>query len=154
MCEQLYGKAVADNSDVVLCRYYDVREKQVTGTLIRTKSKVYITRFEDVFDINRYRFELTHISPFPWDKMFKRELVLKYPFPEGIRFEDLSIMYPLILSAGSISVVQSRLYNYRRASEGSFLNTFNENTLDIVKSLSNMLDRIKEDDTTKISRMK
>lgn len=145
MCEQLYGKAVADNSDVVLCRYYDVREKQVTGTLIRTKSKVYITRFEDVFDINRYRFELTHISPFPWDKMFKRELVLKYPFPEGIRFEDLSIMYPLILSAGSISVVQSRLYNYRRASEGSFLNTFNENTLDIVKSLSNMLDRIKED---------
>lgn len=143
--EKLYTKAMADGSDVVICRYYDVREKSLTGTIIRTESKVYATKYEDNFDINEYKFELTHISPFPWDKLYKRELILKYPFPEGIRFEDLSIMYPMMLSAKRIGVIKDRLYNYRRASTGSFLNTFSEGTLDIVKSLKNLVDRTKAD---------
>ena len=61
--EKLYTKAMADGSDVVICRYYDVREKSLTGTIIRTESKVYATKYEDNFDINEYKFELTHISP-------------------------------------------------------------------------------------------
>lgn len=143
MCEILYHKAVKDGDDVVVCRYFDVRERPLTKRLTRTKSKAYQIRFEQDFNVHERRFELTHISPFPWDKLFRRTLIEKYPFPEKLRFEDLAIMYPALCGAQKIGVVPNRLYNYRRASEGSFLNTLSENTLDIVTALSRMVDSLK-----------
>lgn len=143
MCELLYGKAAQDGDDVVLCQYYDVREKTLTKKLIRTKSKSYSVSYESDFNVHEHKFELIHISPFPWDKLFRRELIAKYPFPQGLRFEDLAIMYPVICDAGRIGVVRRRLYNYRRASAASFLNSLSEKTLDIIPALEHMVDSLK-----------
>ncbi|MDE7210053.1 MAG: CDP-glycerol glycerophosphotransferase family protein [Lachnospiraceae bacterium] len=142
-CELLYNKAVEDGDDIVLCKYYDVREKTLTKKLIRTKSKSYNISYESDFNVHENKFELIHISPFPWDKLYKRELIAKYPFPQGLRFEDLAIMYPVICDAQRIGVIKKRLYNYRRASTTSFLNSLNEHTLDIIPALSLMVDSLK-----------
>ncbi len=142
-CELLYQKAVQGNHDVVLCQYYDIREKTLTKKLVRTKSKSYNISYESDFNVHQNKFELIHISPFPWDKLYKRELIAKYPFPQGLRFEDLAIMYPLLCDAERIGVVKKRLYNYRRASTTSFLNSLNEHTLDIIPALSLMVDSLK-----------
>ncbi len=138
-CELLYNKAVEGGDDIVLCKYYDVREKTLTKKLIRTKSKSYNISYESDFNVHENKFELIHISPFPWDKLYKRELIAKYPFPQGLRFEDLAIMYPVICDAQRIGVIKKRLYNYRRASTTSFLNSLNEHTLDIIPALSLMV---------------
>ncbi len=143
MCEMLYEKAVQDNDDVVLCRYYDMRERPLTKRLYRTKSKAYMVSYETDFNVHERKFQLTHISPFPWDKLFRRSLIEKYPFPQGIRFEDLAIMYPVLCEAQQVGVLTQHLYNYRRASEGSFLNTLSERTLDIIKALSQMVESLK-----------
>lgn len=143
MCELLYGKAMQDGDDVVVCQYYDVREKTLTKKLIRTKSKSYSVNYESDFNVHEHKFELIHISPFPWDKLFRRELIAKYPFPQGLRFEDLAIMYPAICDAGRIGIVRKRLYNYRRASATSFLNSLSEKTLDIIPALEHMVDSLK-----------
>ena len=142
-CELLYGKAVEGGDDIVVCKYYDVREKTLTKKLIRTKSKSYNISYESDFNVHENKFELIHISPFPWDKLYRRELIAKYPFPQGLRFEDLAIMYPVICDAERIGVVKKRLYNYRRASTTSFLNSLNEHTLDIIPALSMMVDSLK-----------
>lgn len=143
MCEILYEKAVKDQDDVVLCRYYDVRERPLTKRLTRTKGKAYQISYEEDFNVHDRKYELTHISPFPWDKLFRKSLIEKYPFPKDMRFEDLAIMYPVLCDAQQIGVVQQRLYNYRRASEGSFLNTLSEKTLDIISALNLMVDSLK-----------
>lgn len=143
MCELLYKKAAEDDDDVVLCRYMDVRERPLTKRLTRKRSKAYQVAYETDFSLHERRFELTHISPFPWDKLFKKSLIEKFPFPQGLRFEDLAIMYPVLCSAGRVGVLQNRLYNYRRASSGSFLNQLSEKTLDIISSLTLMVDSLK-----------
>lgn len=143
MCELLYEKAVEGDDDVVLCRYFDVRERPLTKKLVRTRSKVYTVNYETDFNLYENKFELVHISPFPWDKLYRRELIAKHPFPQGLRFEDLAIMYPVMCDAKRIGVLQNRLYNYRRASTTSFLNSLSEKTLDIIPALTMMVDSLK-----------
>lgn len=143
MCEVLYKKAEQDNDDVVLCGYFTVRERPLTKRIYRTKAKAYTVSYETDFNVHERKFELTHISPFPWDKLFRRSLIEKYPFPQGLRFEDLAIMYPVLCDAQQIGVVPHYLYNYRRASETSFLNSLCEKTLDIIPALELMVDSLK-----------
>ena len=46
MCELMYEKAVQGEDDIVICKYYDVREKTLTKKLVRTKSKSYNVSYE------------------------------------------------------------------------------------------------------------
>ena len=144
ICEKLYEKAERDNNDVVICRYNDVYENAEKQTLTIKQGKAYEIVIGRNFDIHDTKFELTHISPFPWDKLYRRSLFETLRFPEKLRFEDLAIMYCLMTKAKSIGVIEDRLYNYRRASEGSFLSNFSEGTLDIVTALQLFVKQMKE----------
>lgn len=144
MCECLYEKAVKDNDDVVICCYYNVVEDELTHQLSKTVGKAYPVKYEKDFSVQERPYELVHISPFPWDKLYRKSLIERFPFPEGLRFEDLSIMYQTMCSAGRIGVVPDALYNYRRSSSGSFLNSLSEQTLDLIPSLSKMIQAMKD----------
>lgn len=144
ICEKLYEKAARDDNDVVICRYNDVYENADSDILTVKQGKAFEIVIGRNFNIHETKFELTHISPFPWDKLYRRTLFETIRFPEKLRFEDLAIMYCLMTKATSIGVIEDRLYNYRRASEGSFLSNFSEGTLDIVTSLRLFLKQIKE----------
>ncbi len=86
---------------------FDVRERPLTKKLVRTRSKVYTVNYETDFNLYENKFELVHISPFPWDKLYRRELIAKHPFPQGLRFEDLAIMYPVMCDAKRIGVCRT-----------------------------------------------
>lgn len=135
MCERLYGKASVDNNDIVVCRYYDFFENETTHQIRKKSGKAYEIVIGRNFNIHDTKFELTHISPFPWDKLYRRSLFDTHKFPEKLRFEDLAIMYCVMTSTQSIGVIEDRLYNYRRSNQGSFLSNFSEGTLDVVKAL-------------------
>lgn len=147
MCELLYDKARKDNNDVVICRYYDVYVNDTTNEIRKKTSKAYEIIIGRNFDIHDTKYELTHISPFPWDKLYRRTLFERYKFPEKLRFEDLAIMYCVITGAKSIGVIEDRLYNYRRSNQGSFLSNFSEGTLDVVRALELFVDGMKKQNT-------
>lgn len=146
MCEKLYLRASEDKADIVVCDRYDFFEDEKTGTVKRKKSTGFYMPFGRVIDLRRSKFELSHLSPFPWDKLYRIELVKQFPFPEGIRFEDLAVMYQILISANRISVIEDYLYNYRRTTSGGFLNTFSEETKDIVKACKKIVSDFKENE--------
>jgi CDP-glycerol glycerophosphotransferase len=142
MCEKLYNKAVKDNNDIVVCGRYSVYEKE---RIKQYKKKIVRTQLlNENFKLAEHKYELAHLSPFPWDKLFRRSLLSGMNFPEGIRFEDLVLIYELACKAGSIGVVEEPLYNYRRTRQGGFLNTFSERTLDIIKAFRLLTDFMKD----------
>ncbi len=132
MCEKLYTKAIQDNNDIVVCGRFNVYErehigevtKEATGTLLINRN----------FRLVDEKYELAHISPFPWDKLFRRSILEGLEFPEKMRFEDLVLVFEACCRAKSIGVVEEPLYNYRRTTQGGFLASFSEQTLDIVKA--------------------
>lgn len=142
MCEKLYNKATADNNDIVICGRYNVYEREHIGEMTK---EVYPTMLINRnFRLAENKYELAHISPFPWDKLFKRNILEGLEFPENIRFEDLVLVFEACCKADSIGVIEEPLYNYRRTTQGGFLNTFSEQTLDIVKAFTLVFEFMKK----------
>lgn len=48
----------------------------------------------------------------PWAKLGTRELYLKYPFPDGRRYEDVAQAGNLYVAAGTIAVLEEPIYAY------------------------------------------
>lgn len=142
MCEKLYTKAVKDNNDLVICGRFNVFEDKHTGQLKRDIINPELINYN--FKLSDNKYELAHILPFPWDKLFRRELLAGMEFPEGMRFEDLVFVYKVIVRADNIGVVNEPLYNYRKTTQGGFLNSFSKQTLDIVKAFELVFDYMQE----------
>ena len=141
MCELLYKKAAEDGNDLVLCNRNNIYESQAGRDIVDPNDMM--TAGQN-FTIAQYPFELCWLSPFPWDKLVRRQLFYDIRFPENIRFEDLAYVLKLACMATSIGVVRAPLYNYRRTTTGGFLNSFSEATLDIVKAFENVMEFMKE----------
>jgi CDP-glycerol glycerophosphotransferase (TagB/SpsB family)/glycosyltransferase involved in cell wall biosynthesis len=142
MCEKLYRKAVTDGNDIVICGRYNVYEREHIGEFQR--EAVETNLISQNFELSVNKFEFAHISPFPWDKLFKRELLQGMTFPEKMRFEDLVFTFEVICKSKCIGVVNEPLYNYRRTTQGGFLNSFSEQTLDIVKAFELLFDYMRQ----------
>lgn len=142
MCEKLYNKAKLDGNDIVICGRYNIFENKDSGELILEVVETQLINRN--FSLSEHKYELAHISPFPWDKLFKRSLLEGISFPLGIRFEDLVFVYEAVCKSESIGVVEEPLYNYRRTTEGGFLNSFSEQTLDIITAFQYLFDYMKK----------
>ncbi|MGN1329642.1 MAG: glycosyltransferase [Eubacterium sp.] len=138
-CERLYSKAVADNNDLVLFSRYDIDAQ--TGEKVGNKT----FHFNQNFKASDKPYELVKLSPFPWNKFIKRELLNNVSFPEGIRFEDLPISFILFTRAKSVGVINDFLYDYRV--QVGFLSKFTESTLDIVKAIDFLKKTLDSDGT-------
>lgn len=77
------------------------------------------------------------------DKMFKSELIKRYPFPIGKLYEDLAIMYKVIGDSNGVAYTTKKLSYYRRR-EGSIINeSFSERHLFALQAAKEQLDYIK-----------
>lgn len=142
MCEKLYQKAETDHNDLVICARYNVYENESNGKLTRRVAATNL--ISQNFKLSNQKFEFAHLSPFPWDKLFKRSLLGEFRFPENMRFEDLVFTYKVAVNAENIGLIEEPLYNYRRTTQGGFLNSFSEETLDIVKAFQIVFDYMEE----------
>lgn len=138
MCEKLYQKAIKDQNDIVICGRYNVFEREHIGQ--RKREIIDTDLLNHNFKLSENKFELAHILPFPWDKLFKRSLLEGMEFPEKMRFEDLVFVYKVVCKAELIGVVEEPLYNYRKTTKGGFLNSFSKQTLDIIKAFELVFD--------------
>lgn len=78
------------------------------------------------------------------DKMYKSELIKKYPFPQGKIYEDLAIMYKVIGDSNGVVYTTKKLSYYRRR-EGSILNdTYSDKHLYALQAAKEQLEYIKQ----------
>ncbi len=94
-------------TDIGMCGY---------DTFIHHEKKTKeVIRF-NTLDINEQT--LGDIKGYCWNKVYKRSLIGDMQFQEGANFEDFAFTYPLLIKAGCVAVVPSKLYHYRRNFNG------------------------------------
>lgn len=68
-------------------------------------------------------------------KLYKKEILLRFPYPNGMLYEDLSLAYEHIASCENIAVSTLNLYKYYRR-PGSIVNSkYSDRLLDFYKAM-------------------
>ncbi len=139
MFEKLYNKAKSDDADIVSCGYYRI----VNGVGKKRACYDYPCFGENVFDEPSL---FINNLPYIWNKIFKRELVLKIGgFDNRLRiYEDLVFTYKLFLLANKIDLVPEPLYCYTINREESLTSTFSEKRFDIFTAADDLIAFFKE----------
>lgn len=137
MYELMYREAEEQGCDMVTCGYYGCDE--VTGEIT-----VYQTGYKGEFNQNIYEnpMLLRINSPYPWNKLYTRELLERsgFSFRKGIIFEDLCAIFPLFMDARKVGRVHEKLYYYIKGRKGGTISTFNEKHGQIIDALQIMND--------------
>lgn len=71
----------------------------------------------------------------PVGKLYKKKIVEKYPFPEGVIYEDLAIAYEHINACETIAIGKHNLYKYYRRVGSTVNSKFNPKILDFFKAM-------------------
>lgn len=141
MYEKLYNEAKTKDSEIVVCGYFKVDEKE------KTMQSAQMGNMEFYDQNPRERKEILEINaPYAWNKLVKRELLerTKIQFPKGLLFEDICTMYPLLASANKVSKVNEELYYYIVEREGSITAQFDASKTKILDSIELLNERIEE----------
>lgn len=137
MYELLYREAEQNGCDLVTCGYYGCDD--VTGEIT-----VYQTGYRGEFNQSIYEnpLILRVNSPYPWNKLYTRELLDRagFRFQKGMIFEDLCAVFPLFLDARKVGRVHEKLYYYIKGRKGGTISTFNERHGQIIDALRIMND--------------
>lgn len=141
MYELLYCEAEEQGCDLVTCGYYGCDD--VTGEIT-----VYQTGYKGEFNQSIYEnpLILQVNSPYPWNKLYARELLERsgFQFRKGIIFEDLCAIFPLFMDAKKVGRVHEKLYYYIKNRKGGTISTFNEKHGQIIDALEIMNEAYKE----------
>lgn len=137
MYELMYREAEENECDLVTCGYYGCDD--VTGEIT-----AYQTGYKGEFNQSIYEnpLILRVNSPYPWNKLYARELLEKtgFQFKKGMIFEDLCAVFPLFLDAKKVGRVHEKLYYYIKGRKGGTISTFNEKHGQIIDALQIMND--------------
>jgi len=92
---------------------------------------------------------LAEITPSACNKLFSRELFEHDAprFPEGMRYEDLALVFRLMARATRIDVVERVVYHYRSHRAGSIMTTDFEGYLDLPKAYALLVEGMRTDGT-------
>ena len=125
--EKMYEKAINSNSDVVICDYYALNEKE------KRKVSCHMNMSPD----DKIEFLLS--PPMVWSKLIKKSFFDKVRFTEGLFYEDLDICVRMLPLVNKVSFVDEPLYDYYLQHSGSAMTqtTFNTHLLDIFTVLEN-----------------
>ncbi|MCM1244847.1 MAG: bifunctional glycosyltransferase family 2 protein/CDP-glycerol:glycerophosphate glycerophosphotransferase [Roseburia sp.] len=137
MYELMYREAEENGCDLVTCGYYGCDD--VTGEIA-----VYQTGYRGEFNQSIYEnpLILRVNSPYPWNKLYRKELLERsgFHFQKGIIFEDLCAVFPLFMDAKKVGRVHEKLYYYIKGRKGGTISTFNEKHGQIIDALKIMND--------------
>ena len=75
------------------------------------------------------------IGTSPGGKLYKKDILLKYPYPEGMIYEDLAIAYEHIAAGGEIAVGFIHLYKYYRRPGSTVNAVYSTKFLDFYKAM-------------------
>lgn len=118
--EMLLNEMERQEVDIVATGYIEssvgVKEKVVLNAILPGvyKGKTFQTKIISAMLCKNDFFE-AGIQPYLWNKLFKREIIEKYIMKADDRFvigEDVVCLYPAIMHADSISIMEQAYYHY------------------------------------------
>ena len=117
-CVESLRQQTYKNIEIILV---DFREKY-SGKLDRR------TALEQMFYGN-------YVGTHSGGKLYKKEILLRFPYPNGMLYEDLALAYEHIASCENIAVSDLNLYKYYRR-PGSIVNSkYSDRLLDFYKAM-------------------
>ncbi len=149
-----------DSDDYIENDFY----KEMIGTLKKGKADVVVcdifVRYDDQSNIDvrseacsnskdRFSFINNGLAASPCNKIFKKELLLKYPFAEGIMNEDIPTVIAVLINANKVVYTKDTYYNYiqrKHSVQNSFLS---DKKLDIFKALDLLEKRVARNNKNK-----
>ena len=128
MYEKLYKCAKDNNYDVVVCSYCKVTDEN------EEEIKLGINKDSTLEEI------IINSRPYAWNKIYKKDSFEKYnlKFPEGLIFEDVCTVYPLLMQSKKIGYVSEKMYFYSCNRTDSIMKKKNRNDLCLLKILTNL----------------
>lgn len=127
----LYNAAVSNNAEISLCAYNRFDEIEKTYKKISVKAPIPFNKSlsED--------YSLLNTAPYAWNKLFKATFIKNSSirFPQGIVYEDIATVYPLLDKANKITIVDIPLYNYCINRQGSIISNSKNNSIQLIDSL-------------------
>lgn len=124
--EQMYNKAVQENSDYVECDFiWEYPNKKKLDKQVPYSNK---------------KEMLTNVRVVAWNKLIKKEIIEKNNiyFPKGLRYEDVEFTYTLIPYLNKCSYVNKEFIHYIQR-DNSIANVQNERTAEIFIILDNVM---------------
>lgn len=130
MYEEMYKLAKKENSDMVECDFIWEWEYG---------KKVYDKRKEYQYPDKDKRQIMKKPRVVVWNKIYKRDIINKIRFSEGLIYEDLEFFYKIVPYLKTISYIDKYFVHYVQR-KNSISNTQTEKTNDIFKILDNIFD--------------
>jgi glycosyltransferase involved in cell wall biosynthesis len=144
--EKLFNNAVSNSSDVVLFKFQNVDDNK---NLHKRGIEFKIDKIFGDIDYNDFSFTYSDVKRHVMNsafsaclKLYRRDFIEKFRFPEALHFEDVPVHVQVMLEAEKISFVPEFLYYYR-SNPDSILNS-NTKGFDIFKVIDMVEDYLKE----------
>ena len=113
------------NTDVVIARGGYAYEDRPLPNYPKEDADFLLTAEETLIKLN-YNIGM---GAMPWAKLFRRNLILSNPFPEGRIYEDLATIYKLVGSCREIAYGRRRIYYWTQRAGSTMRSAFNERQL-------------------------
>lgn len=135
--ELLADAAKKENSDIVICGCYDVKEDGTIISKIDNNIKVGTT---SVFSSPEILFNRVA----PWGKLFRKSIFGNLRFATRVWYEDMRLIPKLYLNAETISYIDEPLFYYVQRA-GSTMNNANAiRNLEILETFDDLISYFKE----------
>ena len=134
MFEEMYNKAISDNSDIVVCGNNVV---SMSGEIIKVEPAVIY---------NDTNLDILFGKMAVWNKIYKKELLLKnkIEFRQKVWYEDIDFSVKILFDSLNVSFVDKPFYNYLLR-PGSTMNNSNiKRNLELNLAFDEMLDYFKK----------
>ncbi|MGL4372887.1 MAG: glycosyltransferase family 2 protein, partial [Turicibacter sp.] len=129
MYETLYNKAIADDSDIVVCDFsMDWESKNYSQPINGLKN-----------GHDNHKRQLLISPGSAWTKLYKKSLFMDHDiqYPIGLWYEDLATTGKLILHSQTVSYVEESLLHYIQR-EGSIMSSMSPKIFDIYTALESI----------------
>ena len=123
--KQMHEKAKEEDADYIECDFiWEYPNKQIIDKRLSYNNKQEM---------------LTNVRVVAWNKLIKREIIIKnnLKFPKGLRYEDIEFTYKLIPLLNKVSYIDKPFIHYVQRNN-SIANVQNEKTADIFAILENV----------------
>jgi glycosyltransferase involved in cell wall biosynthesis len=145
MLENMYDKAEEDNSDIVVCGWYNFNNstQQTTKKFIINSNILSISPFAGK-KIPQRLFIFS--KPNAWTKLFNREFFLKHnlQFEPCKCYNDMTCVYLACALAERISTVKECYVHYRNSQKTNLTSQWNQNFESLLYATSQLEKKLKE----------
>lgn len=135
--ERLTETAIKENSDIVVCNCYDVRED---GSVIEMSRNNLDNVTTSVFEKPQVLFNRVA----PWGKLFKKSVFGNLRFATRVWYEDMRLIPKLYLNADKITYIDDALFYYVQRGGSTMNNNNAVRNLEIIDTFDDLIAYFKE----------